>query len=167
MTAETKQRSLLWLVATFVGLLLLVTCLGGGAMGAWWVLHEPPEWSRDAIAPTDWASTFGVRLPSPPTSYLGHHEGFQDDLFELIVELRPSEVEPFLRINHLSRGTEPAPSRARVALEALDSTAVVSKEASLDLVDLHGPTGAIELYRDGALLEGGGRVFLFLTANSL
>ena len=124
------------------------------------------EWSADAVAERELPSTFGVRLPVKPLRYLSRSTGFQDQQFEVLVQLPAGAADTFLQVNHLARG-EKVTIDADLAdqLRALDPSMPALKACALELPPaLQADGGVFELHRSGELLEGEGVVWVHLVA---
>lgn len=132
-------------------------------------------WSEDAVPERDLPGLFGVRLPVKPVLYRSRSTGFQDGLWEVVVQLPPGSAEAFLGVNGLKRGTpvapgEPLPHGIQGAdllevVRSFDPGVPALSATQLDLPErTSADAGVFNLYRNGMLLEGPGAVWLYLEA---
>lgn len=133
------------------------------------------EWTEDAVPERDLHALFGVRLPVKPLRYRSRATGFQDGLWEVVVQLPPGAAEAFLGANGLKRGTPVAPGLPQPAsiqgadlmelIRALDPAVPALTATPLELPERRSPDGgAYNLFRNGTLLEGPGATWLYLEA---
>jgi hypothetical protein len=126
-----------------------------------------PEWSDSAIAERDLPSIFGVRLPAQPLRYHSRAMGFQDGLYEVLVQLPPDAAEAFLTLNKLKRGDqEVVDPDVMDQIRIFDPTAPVTlKATTFELPEaLKADGGTWNLNRSGHLLEAPGVLWLHLVA---
>lgn len=160
-------RTVLWVV---LGLVVL-GFLGAGALTFLMVhtldgLTGSTEWSEDAVPERELPTVFGVRLPVKPLRYQSRSSAFQDQQFEVLVQLPPGSAEAFLGVNHLTRGPKQA-----LDLDVVDQVRVLEpstpplESSSLQLsTALQADGGELNLHRKGELLEGPGVAWLHLFA---
>lgn len=175
MTKHT--RNALLAVVGVVGL----GCLGTGLtvlLFARYALSDfggSPEWTEDAVPERDLPALFGVRLPVKPLLYRSRALGFQDGLWEVVVQLPPGAAEAFLGANGLKRGKPAGPGEPQPhGIQGADLGEVVRSfepgvpaltATPLELPVRTAPDGGVfNLFRHGTLLEGPGAVWLYLEA---
>ena len=145
--------------------------LGAGAVAALLVhavdgFAGSSDWSEDAVPERDLPDVFGVRLPVKPLRYQSRSLGFQDQQFEVLVQLPLAAAEAFLGVNHLTRG-EARSIDADVAdqVRAFEPTTPPLKATALELpAPLRSDGGVWALHRSGELLEGEGALWVHLVA---
>ncbi len=157
-------------------LLVLLGLVGFGFLGAGAVtmllvraldgFSGSTEWSEDAVPERELPAVFGVRLPVKPLRYQSRSTGFQDQQFEVLVQLPPGAAEAFLSANHLARG-EQRSLDADLAdqVRALEPSTPSLTGSALELPPALQPDGGVwQLHRSGELLEGQGVVWVHLVA---
>ncbi len=151
--------------------LVVLGALGTGGV-AWLMVRAmdglagSTAWSENAVPERELPALFGVRLPVKPLRYQSRSLGFQDQQFEVLVQLPPSAVDAFLSSNHLTRG----PRRA-IDVEVIDQVRTLDpatpplEATALELPQgLQADGGAWGLHRSGELLEGAGVLWVHLIA---
>lgn len=146
-------------------------CLGAGAI-AWLMVRAvdgfsgSTEWSESAVPERELPDVFGVRLPVKPLRYQSRALGFQDQQFEVLVQLPAGAAEAFLTSNHLVRGPERSLD-VDVAdqVRALEPSTPPLQASTLELpAPLQADGGVFGLHRSGELLEAPGVVWIHLLA---
>lgn len=162
-----SARTVLLVVLGLAGL----GCLGASAI-TWLMMRAldglggSTEWSESAVPERELPEIFGVSLPVKPLRYQSRSLGFQDQQFEVLVQLPGGAAEAFLTSNHLVRGEERSldvdvADQVRVlepSTPPLRTTTVELPEA------LRADGGAFNLHRSAELLEAPGVVWLHLLA---
>lgn len=146
-------------------------CLGTSVISFFLVravddLGGSSEWSEDALPERELPAVFGVRLKVKPLRYQSRSMGFQDDFFEVLVQLPPDAAEAFLSTNRLTRGPEAVMDPDVVdQLRAFDPMTPSLKATTLELPEaVRRDGGSWPLHRSGELLEAPGVTWLHLTA---
>ena len=165
MTRST--RVVLLVVLGLVGL----GCLGTGAI-TWLMLRAmdgftgTTQWNEDAVPERELPAIFGVHLPVKPLRYQSRSLGFQDQYFEVLLQLPPGAGEAFLTRNHLVRGPERA-----LDVDVADQVRVLEpatpplKATTLELPEAQRADGGVfGFHRSGELLEAPGVLWVHLIA---
>lgn len=175
MTKSTRN-----VVLAIVGVVVL-GCLGTGALvvgvGTFAAsqLGGSGEWSEDAVPERELPRMFGVRLPVKPLYYRSRELGFQDGLWEVVVQLPPGSVEAFLGANKLERGAAPLPgvpapetymnTGVDELIHSVDPATPALSPTPVTLPDARQPDGGLRnLIRRAVLLEAPGVTWLYLEA---
>lgn len=127
-------------------------------------------WTESAIPLGKVGPLFGLKAPPPPPLRARSRQfGFQDPVFEVALEYEPTAAASYLSAAGLTvqRGLPvPGADLAVDMIRALSPPGAALTAARVDgLADeLGGDGGFVALYRSGFVVEGGGTVWLVLSA---
>lgn len=126
------------------------------------------EWSSTAVAERDLPRLYGVRLPTAPLKWDSRAMGFQDGIWEVLVQLPPESRDAFLTMNKLEltdigAGFE---DDTLQRIRELDPSTPKLKSQRVRLPEATTPDGGgWYLYRSAVMYEGEGVFWLYLSAH--
>lgn len=123
------------------------------------------QWNSFSIPQSTAPSMFGVTIPSGVMHYEVREQGFQDAMYEAVMELPPGTAEQFLEANHLERdGVGHVPDDVLKEIR-VSAGAVTLTQTALEVPEPDQDAGTAIDGRSAVLLEGeGGVVWLYLQA---
>lgn len=131
------------------------------------LLGGSPQWSADAVPERELPRVFGVKLPVKPLTYQTRSLGFQDGLWDAVIQLPPGSAPSFVSANRLEvmdGGSLDDDVREVIDANAPGTPALEVRTLTLPAALLP-DGGAINLHRSGFLLEGpGGETWVHLSA---